>query len=625
MSNINNLFNFGRSIPAPFDRVNKRVKVQSRYGDKGESTLCGNVVKAIMAFCACADGSGQGAVGTFEMSGTRCVAEYKSSAGPNSYHLVVYDMSSGSLMASVYETDSESIEVYKLDAGNRDGAAVIFAMMPALLTDTEFSEKLDEFSQHKQNGFTDLDAATECLAILCDNVYRRAKDPTCGAHIKVELEPSGNLSKVSRTQLDAGKYTPQTVVAGEFSIFAKMGASATFGKAEVIIEQKDFVGKFALHSRTFTPTEQALIPELPAWYVIPQEVVDVCKHASVTTGKPTQMRNFLLRGPAGTGKTMGAKAIAAGLGLPYMKYTCSAQTEIYDFIGQIFPDSENASTGDATLDAELKELKAMGGITYPNVAKIMNLPGLDDMDYDPEGVYKALTGTEKPGVKSQDCMEVVLKMVTEKVKALSKRVEPKKDGGQSFSYVETDFIKALEHGYVVEIQEPTTIMQPGVLVGLNSLLEQEGSITLPTGKVIKRHPDAVVVVTTNISYEGCRGMNQSIVDRMNLVKDVELPTPEVMVQRAMSVTGSTDEYLVSKMVKVVNNMSEYCRKNAITDGTVGMRSLLDWIVSSEITGDAYESALSTIISKATAVEEDREALIVILEQEFAPKRRRSAA
>lgn len=508
MSNINNLFNFGRSIPAPFDRVNKRVKVQSRYGDKGESTLCGNVVKAIMAFCACADGSGQGAVGTFELSGTKCVAEYKSSEGPNKYHLVVYDMSSGSLMASVYETDSESIEVYKLDTGNRDGAAVIFAMMPALLTDTEFSEKLDEFSQHKQNGFSDLDAATECLAILCDNVYRRAKDPTCGAHIKVELEPSGNLTKVSRTQLDAGKYTPQTVVAGEFTIFAKMGASATIGKAEVIIEQKDFVGKFALHSRTFTPTEQALIPELPAWYVIPQEVVDVCKHASVTTGKPTQMRNFLLRGPAGTGKTMGAKAIAAGLGLPYMKYTCSAQTEIYDFIGQIFPDSENASTGDAALDAELKELKAMGGITYPNVAKIMNLPGLDDMDYDPEGVFKALTGMDKPGVKSQDCMEVVLKMVTEKVKALSKRVEPKKDGGQSFSYVETDFIKALEHGFVVEIQEPTTIMQPGVLVGLNSLLEQEGSITLPTGKVIKRHPDAVVVVTTNISYEGCRGMNR---------------------------------------------------------------------------------------------------------------------
>lgn len=624
MSNITNLFNFGRSIPSPFDRVNKKINVQSKYGTGGQSTLCGNVVKAINAYCACVDGSGEGAVGQFGMSGEKNVAEYKSSV-PNNYHLVVYDSSRGTLLANVYATDTESMEVYKLDAGGRDGAAVIFAMIPTFLEDTEFSEKLEAYKQHRQNGFTDMTAASECLAVLCDNIYRRVKDPTCPAHVKVEIEPSGNLTKIPRAQLDSGNFAPQVVVAGEFSIFAKTGASTTIRSAEVLIEQKDFVGKYALRPRTLTPLERSLVPELPAWYVIPQEVIDICKHAAVTTGRPTQMRNFLLRGPAGTGKTMGAKAIAAGLDLPYMKYTCSAQTEIYDFIGQIFPDSENESTGDAVLDAELKELKAMGGINYQNIAKLMKLPGLDDMDYDPEGVYKALTGTDKPGATSQNCMEIVLNTITEKIKALNKRIEPKKDGGQSFTYIETDFIKALENGYVVEIQEPTTITQPGVLVGLNSLLEQEGSITLPTGRIIKRHPDAVVVVTTNISYEGCRGMNQSIVDRMNLVKDVELPSPEVMVQRAMSVTGATDEYQVSKMVKVVNNMAEYCRKNAITDGTIGMRSLLDWIVSSEITGDAYESALSTIVSKATAVEEDREALIVVLEQEFIAKRRRSVA
>jgi len=75
--------------------------------------------------------------------------------------------------------------------------------------------------------------------------------------------------------------------------------------------------------------------------------------------------------------------------------------------------------------------------------------------------------------------------------------------------VETDFVKALKHGYLVEVQEPSTIIQPGVLVGLNSLLEQEGSITLPTGEIIRRHPDTVVIVTTNVSYEGCRPMNRA--------------------------------------------------------------------------------------------------------------------
>lgn len=94
----------------------------------------------------------------------------------------------------------------------------------------------------------------------------------------------------------------------------------------------------------------------------------------------------------------------------------------------------------------------------------------------------------------------------------------------------------------------------------------------------------------------------------------------------MKVTGATDEYQVSQMVQVVNDMADYCRKNSITDGSVGMRSLLDWIVSSQITGDVYQSALYTIISKATANDEDRSALITsVLEPIFAPKRRSSSA
>ena len=96
-------------------------------------------------------------------------------------------------------------------------------------------------------------------------------------------------------------------------------------------------------------------------------------------------------------------------------------------------------------------------------------------------------------------------------------------------------------------------------------------------------------------------------------------------QRAMAVTGATDEYQVSQMVQVVNDLSEYCRKNSITDGSFGMRSLIDWIVSSEITGDVYQSALYTIISKATTDEMDREALISsVLEPIFTPKRRKEA-
>lgn len=564
-TSMTNLFNFGRPLPEPFEKLpNKKVKgAASKYGAL-EATLCASVLKGVNAFCACVNGTGQGAVGNIE--GQRYVAEYKSSMGADTYHLVVYDASTGNFLASVYDRDTELMEQYTAHPSARDGAALFFAMMPKLLEDQEFKENFQAYREQRKDGFPDLPKAVTAAAILCDNAYRRVKDESCPVHVKVRVDKSENLMRVSRAQLDSGLYKPGTVLAGEFTVFSNTSGNRVHRPVQVI-EHKDFVGKYPLTpGRKLSAGEQALVPALPEWYVIPPEVVDICKHAKLTTGKPAQMRNFLLRGPAGTGKTMGAKAIAAGLGLPYMKYTCSAGTEIYDFVGMVFPDTEHA-TGDAQLDREREQLRSLGGMTYENVSKLLHLPDLEDMDYDPAGVYQSLTGVENQAATAQDCMALVLEKVTEKVRQLS--AAPAETSGQTYSYVETDFIKALKNGYVAEIQEPSTILQPGVLVGLNSLLEQEGTITLPT--------------------------------------------------------GAEDEYQVAQMVQVVCDMADFCRKNGVMDGVVGMRSLLDWVLSAQISGDPYTSALDTVVSKAAADPEDREALITsVLDPVFAPRRRKTA-
>ena len=620
---INNLLNFSRELPAPLDKLaSKKVKVSSKYGSGTEATLTCTVVKAVHALCDCMTGLCEGAVGVIDH---RMVAEYKSSAGPDAYHLVVYDSVTGNILASGYDKNTEMVETYRLHQTANDGAAVLMAMMPALLSDQEFDDNFQIYLAERKNGYLDLNKATEAMAIMCDNAYRRIKDESCPAHIKAEVQKSGNVLRVSQAQLDSGAYTPNNVIAGEFTIFAKTGR-VTVTAATTEISHTDFEGKYQLTpGRKLSFLEEQLVPKLAEWYIIPDQVVNICRHAQVTTGRPMQMRNFLMRGPAGTGKTQGAMAIAAGLHLPYMKYTCSASTEVFDFVGMVFPKTDSMSTGDEDLDKQREMLMSMGGINYANVAKLLKLPNLEDMDFDPAGVFESLTGVSNEDATSRDCMAVVMDMVTEKIKQLSKPAEGESSSGQSYTYVETDFIKALKYGYVIEIQEPTVITQPGVLVGLNSLLEQSGSITLPTGEIIQRHPDTVVVVTTNVTYEGCRGLNQSVVDRMSLVEDIELPTPEVMAQRAIAVTGASDEFQVSQMVQVVNDMADYMRKNGITDGTCGMRSLIDWIISSEITGDVHKSALSTIISKATSDEEDREALrTAILEPIFAPKRRKAS-
>ena len=621
------LFAFNRALPKPFDTiVSKKIKASSKYGDKTEATLNASMIKAVHAFIRCRNGSGEGALGLIDY---RSVAEYKSAMGPDVYHLVVFDPIAGNLLASVYSISTENTEQYTVgNAGKqpKDGAALLFAMMPKLMEDDEFQCYLDAYTESMVNGYPDMEEATEEMAILCDNAYRRIGNESLDEHIKVNIDGSGNITRVSTTQLESGVYKPNTLLAGEFVVFAQ-NLAAPILKPGAPLEHGDFVGKHMLDpARMLSPREVGLVPILEPWYILPAQVVSVCRHASASTDKPAKMRNFLLRGPAGTGKTEGAKAIAAGLGLPYVKYTCSANTEIYDFIGQVFPETAAHHTDDPDLDRQREELAAMGGLTYDNLVGLMDMPGLDDMDYDPAGTYRALTGLEKPDANAQDCMKAAMAKVTEKVRLLCSADPDRQDKGQAYTYVETDFIRALKYGWVCEIQEPATIMQPGVLVGLNSLLEQSGSITLPTGESILRHPDTVIVVTTNIDYEGCRGINQSVIDRMNLVLDIELPPAEVMAQRAMSQTGCEDDYQVSRMVQVVNDMADFCRKNGVTDGSCGMRGLIDWIISTEITDDPYESALHTIVSKATANEEDRHALTAsVLEPLFAPKRRKSAA
>lgn len=115
---ISNLFNFSRSLPPPFDTIsNKKIKVASVYGDKTESTLCGSVIKAVHALCLCMNGSDEGAVGMIDER--KSVAEYKSSMGPDAYHLVVFDSSTGNIMASVYDKNTEVMEQYTAHSSQR--------------------------------------------------------------------------------------------------------------------------------------------------------------------------------------------------------------------------------------------------------------------------------------------------------------------------------------------------------------------------------------------------------------------------------------------------------------------------------------------------------------------------
>ena len=82
--------------------------------------------------------------------------------------------------------------------------------------------------------------------------YRRIKDDSCAAHVKVNVDKAGNLMRVSQAHLDSGSFAPTSVLAGEFTIFAKTGPAPIYSSATVI-EHTDFVGRYGPVSYTHLP------------------------------------------------------------------------------------------------------------------------------------------------------------------------------------------------------------------------------------------------------------------------------------------------------------------------------------------------------------------------------------
>lgn len=56
------------------------------------------------------------------------------------------------------------------------------------------------------------------------------------------------------------------------------------------------------------------------------------------------MNNIMLRGDPSVGKTAGARAMAAGLNLPYTFVTCNAGTEMYNLVGDMMPEDSSGET-----------------------------------------------------------------------------------------------------------------------------------------------------------------------------------------------------------------------------------------------------------------------------------------
>ncbi|GIQ70659.1 ATPase [Xylanibacillus composti] len=184
-------------------------------------------------------------------------------------------------------------------------------------------------------------------------------------------------------------------------------------------------------------------------------------------------------------------------------------------------------------------------------------------------------------------------------------------GPVEYRYYPSEIVRAYENGWLLEIQEPTVIRDAAVLMALNSALEPDGSLNLPT-RIVHRHPDFIAVITTNRGYNGFRPLNEALRDRVQHAEKLDLPPKEVMMQRAKAKTGYQSEHVLALLAEAIMLLDETARANAIK-GVAGMRSYIFWVDAVQSGASVQNTLYHKVLYKITTDTQE----LAILEQALA--------
>ena len=528
------------------------------------------------------------------------------------------------------ETDSKGVTKYSVSAAEVDangvskeyadghkGTLFVLGLLPVYLGDIEcqtFFNTLLPFvdadvSDPMWKDETVIHDFGKALVEFTTNVYYRTRNAELHGVNGVNIDLK-NIAKLRNNDIGKKTYVPYGNAVNCTPKFFKVADNSKKASGSTSTSGAELVNKYSIISHPLTEEEKKLVPMMAPWYITPAWVETEAKQIQISSMFPIPFRSLLLYGVSGTGKTEGAKAIFSALGLPAVSICCNVDMTMFDFLGQLLPN-----------------VNKYGNKSAEQVASNLGIPSFDDVANDFEGTYLQLFG-EKPDkyATPEDCYGKIAELMASS-----------KDGDEpDFVYVESEFVKAYRNGWGIEIQEPTIIKRNSVLAGLNKALDNDpgaASITLPTGEIVKRHPDCMVIMTTNQDYDGCNNIQQSVLSRMQNKRMIAQPTEQDLIDRTLSETKFPDKTALSKMARIIKEIGEFCNKKDVTDGVCGPRELCNWAKRAYIDAilneddpdikqidDVYiiRAAYPTIIEKVSQTAEDQEdAVIEVIQKHFA--------
>ena len=478
----------------------------------------------------------------------------------------VYNHYNGTFKGMCLQDGVLSVQPGKNSSGEEFIALMAYAScaMFSPLNDEEFSDNFGVLQEQIYSEEKDEEQMLHAAFICCDNLYRRIESRLSSEDGGLPVRDSEfrePLEGIPNYQIQLGFFSPNAEIVGEFQILTRAGKLEE--KAIWELEEKYH------RERVMSDSSRARVPKLPDSLRVSVGAQEILRMVDRTPA-----RIFMITGEAGIGKTTDCRMIAQILGVPYFKLTCGPGTDETELLASPMP---NMGTPKDEAGA---------------------FPSLQDFMMDPASALAAVSGTYQDGIEQETAFRQILSTAYRKGYEKAKK---EKD----FTLVESAIIQACREPSVLEIQEPAMIENSGTLTKLNGLLDDSRCTDLLTGETVMRHPDTIIILTTNLNYIGCRMFNESILSRMNLIQHREGLTKEQMVDRAKARTDCNDAEVLSRMADSIVKIQKYLNAEEIQGGVCGYRELENWVLKYLVDGNALWAVKDTVLSKAARLPEDR--------------------
>ena len=492
--------------------------------------------------------------------------------GNQGKYVMTYNSKNGRF-SGILKTEEKNEKLPGIREGKNTGEQYLALLAYANLVpdnplfNEEFQKNFYILEEQEKKEWEDTETALRAAFICCDAMYCEViANPQQAVPLEKSQFRAEELEDVlPEYKIAAGVYAPNDEIYGKFHVLLPVNEKT---KRTLFELKQIYSGRWDVNERT-----KERIPSLPEDYLVSKEAEEILQMVDKTPA-----RLFMMTGDAGTGKTTDARMIAQILGLPYYVFTCGPGTDELELLASTVP---NMGTKKRMLP---------------------QLPDFQDLQMDPASALYVLSGIYEDGISEGEAFHKLLSLAFEKGYESARK---EKD----FFLKESEIIKACRRPSVLEIQEPSMIEKPGTLTRLNSLFDDGAVTDLINGEKIRRDPNTIIIMTTNLDYVGCGNFNQSVLSRMSLIQPKQELTEEEMKQRITARTGYADENVLRFMISVVKKIHAYLKEEDLQDGVCGYRELENWVLTFRAIKDIRRAAQIAVLSKAAMDPEEQEHLM----------------